>query len=122
MIPRWLHAGNEALAFLLELAALAVLGWWGSSVGHSLSSHLLLGIGAPLVAVVLWALFAAPRATVQLPLAGVLAVKAAVFGGAALALWGIGHDGLAVAFAVIAFANTALATADRRALLNVSRS
>ena len=121
MIPRWLHAGNEALAFLLELAALAALGWWGLSTGQSFAGNLVLGIGAPLVAVVLWWLFAAPRATVKLPLAGVLAVKAVVFGGAALALSGVGHGGLAVAFAVIAIANTALATVDRQALMNVSR-
>ena len=121
MIPRWLHAGNEALAFLVELVALAALAWWGSETGHGAAAHLILGIGAPLVAVVLWGLFAAPRATVKLPLPGVLAVKAVVFGGAALALWGVGHGGLAIAFALVALGNTALATADRQALMNASQ-
>ena len=121
MIPRWLHAVNEALAFLLELAALAALAWWGSETGHGTAAHLILGIGAPVVAVVLWGLFAAPRATVKLPLPGVLAVKAVVFGGAALALWGVGHGGLAIAFALVALGNTALATADRQALMNASQ-
>ncbi len=121
MIPRWLHALNEALAFLIELAALAALGWWGSSTGHTRASHLVLGIGAPLAAVVLWGLYAAPRALVKLPLSGVLLVKAVVFGGAALALWGLGQTGLTIAFAVVAVANTALATADRQALIHTSR-
>lgn len=121
MIPRWLHAANEALAFLIELAALAALGWWGSSTGHSSARHLVLGIGAPLAAVVLWGLYAAPRAVVKLPLSGVLLVKAVVFGGAALALWGLGQAGLAISFAVVALVNTMLATADRQALMNTSR-
>ena len=122
VMPRWLHAGNEALAFLLELAALAALGLWGSAAGHSFAEHLALGIGAPLLAAVLWGLYAAPRALVKLPLAGVLMVKTVVFGGAALALWGVGSGGLAIAFAVIAAANTTLATADRQALMNAGRS
>ena len=121
MIPRWLHALNEALAFVIELAALAALGWWGSSSGHTRASHLVMGIGAPLAAVVLWGLYAAPRAVVKLPLSGVLLVKAVVFGGAAMALWALGQTGLVIAFAVLAVANTALATADRQALMNTTR-
>lgn len=57
-MPRGLHAANEALAFLLELAALAALAWWGFTTGSSLLVRVLLGVGTPLVAVVLWGLFA----------------------------------------------------------------
>ncbi|KRV51253.1 hypothetical protein AQ490_00305 [Wenjunlia vitaminophila] len=105
---------NDVLAFLLELAALVALGWWGFGVGDNLGVHVLLGLGTPLAAVVLWGLFAAPKARFSVPLPAALAVKALVFGGATLALYGVGRAEVAGAFAVAALVNTALATADRR--------
>ncbi|MCP9952248.1 YrdB family protein [Actinomadura madurae] len=110
-----MHVLNEGLAFLLEIAAIAALAWWGFTTGGNTLVAAVLGIGAPVVAVIFWGLFAAPRArfTVALPL--VLLVKAAVFGAGALALYGVGHHGAAIGFAVIALLNTALATVDREA-------
>ncbi|WP_406459235.1 YrdB family protein [Streptomyces sp. NBC_00876] len=110
--PWW--AANEGLAFLLELAALACLCWWGFTAGDGLAVHLLLGIGLPAVAIALWGTFAAPRARIRLPLAGVLAVKAVVLGGGALALYGVGHPVAAVVMAVVVVVNTALAETFRR--------
>jgi hypothetical protein len=109
------HMVNEALAFLIELLALAALAWWGAEVGSGLFLHLLLGIGLPLIAAVVWGMFASPRARVKLPLAGILAVKALVFGSAMLGIDALGHRTLAVAFGVIATANTVIATLDRNA-------
>ena len=109
------HAINEGLAFLFELVALASLAWWGATIGSGTFLHVVLGIALPLVAVVLWGMFASPKPRVPLPLAGVLAVKAVVFGSAALALDGLGHRTLAIMFAVIAAANTVIATLDRNA-------
>lgn len=114
-LPGPVHLANETLAFLIEVAALAALGWWGFQAGGGLAAHALLGVGAPLLAAAVWGLFAAPRARVRLPLGGVLAVKAVVFGAATAALYGAGHPAMATAFAVVAVANTALAAADRRA-------
>lgn len=111
----WLVA-NELLAFLLELAALGALCWWGSSVGSGLALHLLLGLGTPALAAVLWGWFAAPRARVKLPLAGVLAVKTLVLGGGALAVYGVGHPAAAIVFAVVLLVNTALVETYRRKL------
>jgi hypothetical protein len=108
---------NEGLAFLIELFALAILAWWGAETGGGLFVHLLLGIGTPLVAAVLWGLFASPKARVELPLPGVLAVKALVFGTAMICLDVLGHRTLAVAFGIIAAANTIIATLDRNAAL-----
>ena len=94
---------NELLAFLLELAALAILCWWGFATGAGLAS-VALGIGVP-VAAVLWGLFAAPRARFSLPRIGVVAVKVLVFGGATAALAALGHPVPAAAFAVIVVVN-----------------
>ncbi|MDL4816672.1 YrdB family protein [Actinomadura opuntiae] len=114
-LPGPLHVLNEGLAFLLELAALAALAWWGFTTGGNAVVHILLGIGTPVLAMIVWGAFAAPRARFKVALPFVLLVKAVVFGAGALALHGVGHPALAAAFAVVALLNTALATADRDA-------
>ena len=111
---RWWYTANELLAFLLELAALACLSWWGFTLGGDAALHVLLGLGTPLSAIVLWALFAAPRARLRPRLPLVLVVKAVVLGGGAAALYGVGHPVAAVAMAVVVVANTALAETFRR--------
>jgi Protein of unknown function (DUF2568) len=114
-VPEPLYLVNEGLAFLIELVALAALAWWGAETGSGLIVHLLLGIGAPLVAAVIWGAFAAPKATVELPPAGVLGVKALVFGAALFGLDLLGHRTLAILFWVVAAANTVIATLGREA-------
>jgi hypothetical protein len=109
------HLANEALAFLIELLALAAFAWWGARTGSGLAVHLLLGIGAPLAVAVAWGAFAAPRAQVELPPAGVIAVKAVVFATAMICVDVIGHRTLAIAFGVVAAVNTVIATIDRDA-------
>lgn len=102
-------AANEILAFVVELAALAALCWWGFTVGRTVLLHVLLGVGTPLAAIVLWALFAAPRARLRPGLPLVLLVKALVLGGGAAAVYGVGHPVAAVLMAVVVVANTAVA-------------
>lgn len=108
------YTANELLAFLLELAALVCLAWWGFTVGDGVALHVLLGLGTPASAIVLWSLFAAPRARLRPRLPLVLVVKAVVLGGGAAALYGVGHPVAAVAVAVVVIANTALAETFRR--------
>jgi Protein of unknown function (DUF2568) len=108
---RW---GNEGLAFLLEVAALVAVGVWGYHVGSGTGGKLALAVALPLLVAVVWGLFAAPRAPVTLPLWGVLAVKAFVFGAATAALVLAGHAVWGAVFAVVVLANTAIITAGRR--------
>jgi hypothetical protein len=69
MIGQAFHWANLTVAFLLELCALAALGYWGFRTASGPAAKAALGIGAPLLAAVLWGLFAAPRAPVSIPLA-----------------------------------------------------
>ncbi|MEU2338440.1 YrdB family protein [Streptomyces sp. NPDC013172] len=108
------YATNELLAFLVELVALACLSWWGFAVSHDEALRILLGVGTPLLAMVLWSLFAAPRARLRPSLPLVLVVKAVVLGGGAAALYGVGHPGAAIAMAVVVVTNTAVAEIFRR--------
>ncbi|WP_406376121.1 YrdB family protein [Streptomyces sp. NBC_00647] len=107
-------AANELLAFMVELAALACLSWWGFTVGHGPAPHILLGVGTPLLGTVLWWLFAAPKARLRPGLPLVLVVKAVVLGGGAAALYGVGHPVAAVVMAIVVVTNTAAAETFRR--------
>ncbi len=96
------------LAFAAELAALAALGHWGFVTGGTTPVRVLLGVGTPVLAAVLWGAFAAPRAPVRI--AGLaVAVKLLVFGSAVLALVATGHPRLAVTLAVVALLSSVLA-------------
>lgn len=104
---------NEGLACLLELLAFVALAYWGFRTGDGLAPKFVLGIGVPVLAAVVWGLFAAPRATFGLPLPGVLLAKAIVFGAAVVALIATGALVLGIVFGVLAVANTAYVTVVR---------
>ena len=54
--------GNLGLAFAVELAGLGIFAWWGWRTGSGTPVKLLLAIGIPILAAVVWGLFAAPTA------------------------------------------------------------
>jgi len=99
---------NLALRFLLELCALGALGYWGFKTGDGLIAKIILGIGAPLVAVVVWGTFVSPQAPVQLPGLVVLVLQVLVFGSAAAGLAAAGHRTLALVFGMIVVINAIL--------------
>jgi len=96
-----LKAVNLGVRFVLELCALAALAYWGWKAGDRLPVKLLLGIGAPLLAAVVWGLFVAPKATFDAGGGVRLALELVVFGCAVAALVAAGGTGIAVALAVI---------------------
>lgn len=99
-----------AVRFLLELAALAALGYWGfrAGAGGGLPMKLLLGLGVPLAAAVLWGAFIAPKASFPVTVPIRILLEAAVFGSAAAALYASGHARLALVFVIVAVVDSAL--------------
>nr|WP_238341652.1 YrdB family protein [Actinopolymorpha rutila] len=97
-----------AAVFALELCALGALGYVASRGASPLAVRIALGVGVPLVAAVLWGLFAAPNATFHNP-AAMVTVKVLVFGAAAVGLFLTGHRTLGVAFAVTVVLTAVLA-------------
>ncbi len=89
---------NLALRFLLELAALAALGYWGAHRPASLAARVALALLAPLAAALAWGAVVSPRARLRVTAAVRLLVELAVFGGAAWALVAAGRLRWAVAF------------------------
>ena len=99
---------NLAVRFLLELCVLAAVGYWGFKTGSGWFLKILLGIGAPLLIAVIWGMFGAPKANMQLHGFMLLALEVVVFGSGVAALYATKNYSLAWAFAVIIVINRIL--------------
>jgi uncharacterized protein DUF2568 len=93
--------------FLLELAALGALAWWGVRTGQSTGMKVVLGAGAPLAAAVVWGTFVAPKASVAVPGLVHAALQLAVLGAAVAALVAIQKVTAAEVLAATALVNAA---------------
>src|SRR5258708_364251 len=98
---------NLAIAFLLELCALAALAYWGFQVGNGILK-VVLGIGAPLLAAIIWGRFMAPASKTRFHGNAYLLLKVAIFGIAAVALAIAGQGTLRILFAVASIVNHVL--------------
>lgn len=103
-----LKAGNLAIRFALELAALAAIGYWGYEAASGTLMRFVLMLGAPLTAAAVWGLFVAPKAAIPVSGRLRLLLQFGVFGAAALALLDTGPQRLALLFAAIVIVNAAL--------------
>lgn len=108
MILQVVQGANLALAFLLELCMLASFAYWGFRAGDGMGAKVALGLGAPLLAAIVWGIFLAPRAAVPLSQPLHLLLEAAVFLMASLALYASGHPTLAWVFFLAVVLNQAL--------------
>ncbi|MGJ4844513.1 YrdB family protein [Leifsonia sp. Le1] len=92
---------NDVLRFVLELFAIFTLGFWGF-VAWPLPWNIVVGILAPAIAIVLWALFRSPKAVLRVDPFVKALVEIVVFASAALAWWDLGQPIVAGVFAVVA--------------------
>jgi len=92
---------NDILRFVLELFAIVSLGIWGFVV-WPLPWNIVIGIGAPVIAILLWALFRSPKAVLRVDPFVKAIVEIVVMGAAAFAWWDLGQPIVAVVFAVVA--------------------
>ena len=99
---------NDLLRFGLEVAGVVALAVWGWVAGGSGLLRYVLAIGAPLILIVVWAVFIAPNA--DSPLAPTLRelVGSGLLLAAALLLWLVGFRVAAVVLAVLIVINTVL--------------
>lgn len=103
-----LKMANIGLRFLLELCALAAVGYWGFTLDKSIIWKVLAGIGLPLLIIVIWGSFGSPGAPYPLPGAYKYILLAAIFGFSAFALYRSGQQMLALVFIVIICINSLL--------------
>jgi len=87
------HPINLGLRFILELAALGAIGYWGWHTGAG-SGRFVLAVGLPVIAAALWGTFRVPNdpgaAPVAIPGLLRLLLEAAFFG---FAVWGLFNAG-----------------------------
>jgi len=99
---------NLLLRFILELCALAALGYWGFQTIGPQWKKILLGIGSPLLFAVIWGMFGSPKASVTLSAPMHLLLELVFFGLPAVALYQSGLKGLALVYGILAVGNRIL--------------
>jgi len=100
-----MRALNLGLKFCLELAAIASMAVWGWQVGSPVVGAVM-AIATPLAGVIVWGLFAAPKARRRLPTAPRVPLELAIFLLAVAAFADSGHPWLALAFLIAIAVNT----------------
>ncbi|TWE07846.1 DUF2568 domain-containing protein [Rudaeicoccus suwonensis] len=101
-----MRQANLALSFLLELALIASLAFAGDQVaGNSDVLAVVLGVLLPVIAIVIWSRFAAPRASRRLAGLRLLALKFVLFAVAAVLLVVVGELVLGVVLLVLSAIN-----------------
>ncbi|MCQ6557167.1 YrdB family protein [Paenibacillus mendelii] len=96
---------NLCLRFLIELCALTALGYWGFYAGKGYLVKIILGIGLPLLAAVIWGMFVSPKASI--PTTGIIRflLEICVLGAGGVALYAAKYDKLAILYAIVMMVN-----------------
>ena len=98
---------NDGLRFVLELSALAALGYWGFEEFDGVVQWLV-GLGAPMIAAGVWGTFVAPKASHPTVDPVRLLLEVAVFGSGVAALLAAGSTALALVFAALVLVHLGL--------------
>ena len=98
---------SVALRFVLEFSGVIALAYWGLHAASTMPLQALLAVVAPVVLIIIWALFIAPRAVYPIP-----RLAQAIAGGlllevAALALVVAGQPTVGLVFAALIAIDTA---------------
>lgn len=100
---------NLGLAFLLELALLAAIAYWGWHLSAPSAVRWLVAIAAPAVLALAWSRIAAPDARSRLPPTRLVAFKLLAFTVGAALLYSASEQVLAIGLESVAVVNLGLA-------------
>ena len=105
---------NLAVRFLLEIAGLIAIGYWGWQQGEGFLSYIL-AIGLPVIAAIVWGTFAVPddpsrSGNARVPIPGWLRLilELIFFGFAVWCLYDVGSQQIAIVLAIIVLVHYAL--------------
>ncbi len=91
----------DLAAFACELFAFATLAVWGFAM-WTFPWNIVVGVGAPVLAILIWALFVSPRAVLAVhPFVRAL-VELLVYASATVAWWSMGQTWIGLVFGVVA--------------------
>ena len=105
---------NSGVALALELAMLAAFGYWGFEFGQGVWMKWGLALGIPLLVIVLWGRYFAPKSRRRLPLLPGAGLSLALFLASAAALYAAHQAPLALGRAAVAVINRGLVLAWRQ--------
>ena len=91
---------NLALRFLLELAALTAVGYWGWKTGDGALGWVL-AVAAVAAVIAVWALFVSPKHTIETSKPVAFAIELGVWMLAGAALYATDHAALGLAFVAV---------------------
>lgn len=91
----------DLLAFACELFAFFTFAFWGFA-GWAVPLNLAFGIGTPVAALLLWALFVSPRAVLSVHPFVRAVIELLIYAGATIAWWSMGQTWVGLVFAVVA--------------------
>ncbi|SHI25594.1 YrdB family protein [Streptomyces sp. 3214.6] len=104
-----IKAANLGVLFLIELGALVAVSYWGFTRDVAAPLAWLLGLGAPAVLIVLWALFGSQKASYKTRGAVRVGFELLWFGAGVAALFAAGAMAWAIAFAAVCAVSKTLA-------------
>ena len=102
-------AANLGVLFAIELGTLVAVGYWGFTRDLATPLTWLLGIGGPVVLVVLWGLCGSPKSKYKVRGAGRVGFEVVWFGAGVVALVGAGVYDWALVFALVCVVSKMLA-------------
>jgi hypothetical protein len=82
-----MKSANLAVRFLLEIAMLVSIGFWGFSTQTGWLLKILFGVGIPVIISILWGFFAAPKASRRLTGPALVLLELVLLGSGAAALF-----------------------------------
>ena len=99
---------NLLVRFILELCMLAAVGYWGFTTQSGWAMRIILGIGLPVLLILIWSLFMAPRALYPLHGISHVILSLILLGSGAVALFASGQTGLGWIYAITLIVNQVL--------------
>ena len=100
---------NSTISFFIEIAMLVALGIGGYHLGNDKWVQIMLAIALPLIAVVIWGIWAAPKSMRRLSRPSLTIFKLTLFSVTGILLFITGFQLAAIVFAVCSFTNELLA-------------
>ncbi|GAA3764540.1 YrdB family protein [Microbacterium kribbense] len=91
----------DVFAVVCELFAFCTFAFWGFA-GWLFPFNIAVGIGLPVVAILIWALFVSPRAVIGVHPFIRAVIELLVYAGATIAWWSMGQTWVGLVFAVVA--------------------
>lgn len=87
---------NTGMSFLLEVAGIIAISYWGFSLKNLGNLRYIIGIIAPIFIIVIWVIWCAPASVHRLENTGLIILKSIIFIFASFCLWHSKHSALAI--------------------------